>query len=100
MAIKQTLEFACDPDPQGDNPSNQTKKGSAQLCCGDITPVGTASRRGANEALAAMSAAPRNPHDGEPTGRNPEPGSALPWASRSKVQPVLDVEILAERAAS
>ena len=69
-------------------------------CNHEDTPVGTASRRGANEAQAAMSAAPRDPQQGIPTGRNPELGDALPWASRSKVQPVLDVEILAGRVAS
>ena len=46
-----------------------------------------------------MSAAPRNPRGGDPTGRNPEFGDALPWASRSKVQPAPDVEILEGRVA-
>ncbi len=71
------------PDPHGGIPSNQPKKGSALLCCGDIAPV-RLSRDGqaTNAAQAANSAAPRNPTEGIGNNATADPktiGDAQPY---------------------
>ncbi len=64
-----------------------------------MTPLNVTQNPGAYYAWLQHVMSP-DPQQGKPTGRTPDYPSALPWATRSKVQSVRDVEILDGRAAS